>query len=945
MISGPIKPTSIRGYSYFIIFVDDCSRNCTVFLLKQKSEAYHAFSVFAKQVENRFGRPITFFHTDNEVVLQSKQFNAYFVQYGITPMYSCRYSPNQNGIAERMMLTLLNSVRSMLQESSLSKPYWCYALLYAAVTRNISPTSSNSLVPFEMWIQRPPSYEHLAVFGQHCIVSVPLVDRQRTGTTKLARGVKGLFLGFAPNKKGYLIETESGKLIDCQYQDVKFISTAPALQSIGAAPSPTSVVDLSVPDSTPLPTVAVPSLQSDQSLSDELSSDLEFHAAETNSFSDEHLQSVIGNQLVEEPESSVSDTSLSDSFTEQQTTSDRVHTGSGIWKKWKYSSDPPKKDFKTVSILTGKRPRKAINYSTSLVAQRSVAFSAVVQRLHAASSSIESIVALSNHGRHQWYRSKSFSATLPHSYTDIANSDTPDEWYKAADEEISQLIRLGTWKLVPPPAGANVMKNTWVFRLKEKDGVIVRYKARLCACGYSQLEGIDYKELFSPTVHATSLRLHLALIAQRGMVTKQMDVTCAFLEGVTEETLHMKQPPGYIDPEHPDWVCRLLRNLYGLKQAPRVWHKTVDPFIQSLNFTPTSGDPCLYYRWDEAQLSLISLHVDDFTISSDCPSILDSIGKALSKQFTMTDDGELKNVLGLSIERDLSKSLVYISQKSYIKSLLKKFAMDEARPVKTPMETLTVSAADCPLSGSDEELEMAKVPYREACGALMSLAINSRPDILFAVGVGCRYMHNPGRAHWSLLKRILKYLVGTIDLRLCLGGASFSSGLVTSASLCNVQGKVPFFGLYDSDWAGDKDKARSTSGYCFYWFNSLLSWSSKLQGTISSSSTMAEYVSAYHTTAEALWIRETLLSIGLFPPGMTISLFGDNTAARALSKDHLVNQRSKHIATKYHLVRRKCEQGVIELVDIPSTENTSDIFTKPLGSTLFLKHRLALGLC
>jgi hypothetical protein len=169
---------------------------------------------------------------------------------------------------------------------------------------------------------------------------------------------------------------------------------------------------------------------------------------------------------------------------------------------------------------------------------------------------------------------------------------------------------------------------------------------------------------------------------------------------------------------------------------------------------------------------------------------------------------------------------------------------------------------------------MAKVPYREACGALMSLAINSRPDILFVVGVGCRYMHNPGRAHWSLLKRILKYLVGTIDLRLCLGGASFSSGLVTSASLCNVQGKVPFFGLYDSDWAGDKDKARSTSGYCFYWFNSLLSWSSKLQGTISSSSTMAEYVSAYHTTAEALWIRETLLSIGLFPPGMIIPPLG-----------------------------------------------------------------------
>jgi len=429
------------------------------------------------------------------------------------------------------------------------------------------------------------------------------------------------------------------------------------------------------------------------------------------------------------------------------------------------------------------------------------------------------------------------------------------------------------------------------------------------------------------------------------MKTKQMDVTCAFLEGVPEEVLYMKQAEGYIDPDHPDWVFRLLRNLYGLKQAPRVWHKTVDPFIRSLGFSPSAGDPCLYFRWDNDILSLISLHVDDFTISSDCARILTDVGKALSEKFTMTDDGEIKHVLGLTIERDLSKNLLFISQKAYIKNLLEKFSMTDARPVKIPMETLSVSSADCPLPGSEEQLEMIKVPYREACGALMSLAINSRPDILFAVGVGCRYMHNPGRAHWSLLKRILKYLVGTIDLRLCLGGACFSSGLVESASLCSVQGKVPFFGLYDSDWAGDKDQARSTSGYCFYWFNSLLSWSSKLQGTISSSSTMAEYISAYHTTAEALWIRDTLISLGLFPPGMTISLFGDNTAARALSKDHLVNQRSKHISTKYHLVRRESEKGTVELVDISTADNTADIFTKPLGSSLFQKHRAALGLC
>ncbi len=143
---------------------------------------------------------------------------------------------------------------------------------------------------------------------------------------------------------------------------------------------------------------------------------------------------------------------------------------------------------------------------------------------------------------------------------------------------------------------------------------------------------------------------------------------------------------------------------------------------------------------------------------------------------------------------------------------------------------------------------------------------------------------------------------------------------------------------YDSDWAGDRDNARSTSGYCFFWANSLISWSSKLQSTVSFSSTMAEYVSASHTTAEALWLRETLMSINLLDPSVTTSLLGDNSGAYSISKDHLITQRSKHIATKYHLVRQETQQGSISLLDISSVDNTSNIFTKPLGFPLFSRH-------
>ena len=540
--------------------MDDYSRFCTVFLMKQKIEAFHCFSVFAEQARNRFDRPITFFHSDNEIVLQSRQFIEYFEKNGIMPLYSCRYSPSQNGIAERMMLTLLNPVRSMLAESSFGKQYWCYSLLYAATTHNVSPTSATSMVPFEGWHLRVPSYDRLMTFGQRCVVTVPLIDRQKTGNTKLSRGVHGIFLGFAPNKKGYLIELESGKVIDCQYQDVNFISRSSKDQADAVVDKKPVVVNVEIPrNDLTLPT-DVPDV-TDLPVADSDSDELGFEdAQDSHSLPDENIESANGEQHVAEPGTAAASPrpSLDETTTSSDDSSDinsAVQHGTGIWDKWKWTTAQPKHAVSGVLPPGTKRSRPPVNYSAAMAAKRSAVFSAVVHRMHSAFASIDSIVQLSNHGRHQWYRSKAYSATVPNSYSDIASCDNPDEWFQAADEEISQLIKYGTWQLVPAPEGVNVMKNTWVFRIKEKDGVIVRYKARLCACGYSQIAGVDYKELFSPTIHASSFRLHLALIAHRKMVTKQMDVTGAFLNGDPEEVVHMQQPDGYVDPDHPDWVC------------------------------------------------------------------------------------------------------------------------------------------------------------------------------------------------------------------------------------------------------------------------------------------------------------------------------------------------------------------------------------------------------
>jgi hypothetical protein len=346
---------------------------------------------------------------------------------------------------------------------------------------------------------------------------------------------------------------------------------------------------------------------------------------------------------------------------------------------------------------------------------------------------------------------------------------------------------------------------------------------------------------------------------------------------------------------------------------------------------------------------LLALHVDDITLSSDSKTILEEIGNAIKKKFDVTDDGEISEVLKIKITRDIPNQKLFLSQSNYIKQALQNFNLHEANIVNTPMEANTVSSADCPLLGSEAHSEMSKIPYREACGTLMSLAINTRPDISYSVGVACRFMHNPGLPHWNLVKRIFKYLKGTMDYQLCLGGSiilNLNEFRSTQPHLVDGQSKFNsrMFGLLDADWSGDRDNSRSTTGYSFFLGSSLLSWASRLQATAASSTTHAEYYAAYHSTTEALWLQKLLISLQLLPGGEPTILFSDNSGAIQLGKHHMVTQRSKHFSSKLHLVRDTHQSGAIKLTHIPTSINVSDIFTKPLPRKQFEFFRENLGL-
>jgi hypothetical protein len=533
---------------------------------------------------------------------------------------------------------------------------------------------------------------------------------------------------------------------------------------------------------------------------------------------------------------------------------------------------------------------------------------------------------------------------LPKTHQQVIGHPEESNWIKAEEEEIAQLIAMGTWELVPLPPGRTAIKNTWVYRKKKNaDGNVIRYKARLCACGYSQKAGIDYKEIYAPVFRMESSRLFLTIIASRNMFFRQMDVSGAFLNSEMDRKIYMQQVMGYEDVTRADYVLLLLRSLYGLKQSPRLWHQTIHPFLLGIGFRALDADPCIYFKGSAAEnnLQLISLYVDNLGIAADQQTDVDFVRSKLQAEYRMTDEPE-DLFLGMELKRTSSGGFT-LCQSNAIDALIIDTNCVSAYPVSTPMETLTISTADCPEHNSSEWHEMKNVPYRETIGSLTQICRLTRPDIAYAVSVASRYLVNPGMKHWNSVKRIVRYLKGTKDFIFRIAPTSLIGKLTVDATTNDINNELKFLGYSDADWGGELENSKSTSGYGFFLGGSLISWMSKTQQTTATSSTYAEYISTYHASAELVWTRKFLLELGLLSPCESTSLLTDNEGAIKIAKFHMVSPRSKHFATKFHYIRELIQNGTVNLIHCRGIDNIADIWTKPLPKTRFISLRSQLG--
>jgi transposase InsO family protein len=335
----------------------------------------------------------------------------------------------------------------------------------------------------------------------------------------------------------------------------------------------------------------------------------------------------------------------------------------------------------------------------------------------------------------------------------LAEAEADPNWRGAMQDELNAIVDNDTWSLTDLPHGHRAIGLKWVYKLKrDEQGAIVRYKARLVAKGYVQRQGVDFDEVFAPVARLESVRLLLVVAVHQGWQVHHMDVKSAFLNGELLEEVYVSQPPGFVDDNHKNKVYRLHKALYGLRQAPRAWNAKLDSSLLSLGFHRSSSEHGVYTRTRGGRRLTVGVYVDDLIITGDHDDEIRSFKGEMMKLFKMSDLGALRYYLGIEVTQDSDG--ITLGQAAYASKILEKAGLKDCNPCQTPMEVRLKLR-----KGSDFPLVDATL-YRSLVGSLRYL-VNTRPDLAFSVGYVSRFMESPREDHLAVVRRILRYVVGT----------------------------------------------------------------------------------------------------------------------------------------------------------------------------------------
>ena len=896
-LCGPFPTNSVSGSRYFIIFVDDATRFTWVYFLRTKSseEVLRVFEQFKALVEKEADASIRRFQCDNGTGEYSNRlFTDFLLTDGISFQPSAPYTQNQNGVSERAIRTIVEKARTMLLNARLSEGFWEEAVRTAVYLKNRSPTKAVDLItPSEAWTGQRPELNHLRPFGCDSYAFIHPDLR-----TKWNPKVKSCtFLGYIENTTAQYRVWNGHRIVVVSASNLRFNEQSFKNRD--------SKLDLKPIDWAELRYFPV-----QQDVLEERTEDL----PSTN----QPLASGTVSTTVEPP--------LRISELPLQTT----------------EPTPPIETHLQVRIRRSTREKRPSFKLRS-------AFSARIQAL------IEPI---------------SYREAIKHPYS--------KQWNKAMKEECEALDYNKTWDLVDEDttltSGKKVIGCKWVYKLKRNADGSRRFKARLVIRGFEQEYGIDFTETFAPVAKFVTVRMLFALAAKYDWEIEQMDVVTAFLNPQLQEEVFMELPEGYPVPDSHIFprtsggrlICRLRKCLYGLKQAPRAWYTDIDIYLNSIGFTRSNKDYNLYI----SKYTILLLFVDDILLFSPNVEAIRSVKDLLRTKYRMLDLGPVQQFLGIQVVRNRHTRSIHINQAPYIETILKRFQMDNCNGVSTPMDPNLQLEAALPsyIASRDHLLE-----YQQAVGSIMYAMLGTRPDLAFTVSTLSKYCSNPGPTHAIAVQRALRYLRKTATIGITYKGQE--NPAVTDATAGYKSITTGITGFTDSDWAGDKDTRKSTSGYIFLLYGGAVSWKSTKQSVVATSSTEAEYIACSDAAKEALWIRrldseikgtaipviqdryqhetnvqDYLQTLQIIKPTATTPyrhpqiILADNQGAIKLSKNPQYHNRTKHIDVRYHFIRKSCQDGLIELAYIPTSEMVADILTKALPRDKHEKHMKGMGM-
>ena len=509
----------------------------------------------------------------------------------------------------------------------------------------------------------------------------------------------------------------------------------------------------------------------------------------------------------------------------------------------------------------------------------------------------------------------------PLTYQEALNSPEASKWLKGMEEEVASLTKNKTWELAKLPKDRKLLRGKWIFKIKvDANGRPCRWKARWVVKGYMQIEGIDFRDTFASVVKSETFKLIFALITLHNWECEQVDIATAFLHGNLDEEIYMEQPTGFEEGDKDD-VCLLQKTLYGLKQSPREWYKVLIQYLVDNGFRLLQSDVCVLVGLGNM---IIMVYVDDIQIIAPTMDQVFQVKKMLSSKFETKDLGPAAYFLGIRIERNRQKRTLTLTQDATIQRVLKQFGMSQCKVVNTPMGKSTDMS---PFTGSINEDRQKQ--YQSIVGSIMYVTTQTRPDIAYAVSALSRHCINPGEHHLLAAKRVLRYLAGTTNT-----GVTYK--------FTSNQDTLDLVAYSDSDWAGDSETRKSTSGYVILAGGGPIAWSSMHQRLVALSSCEAEYYGLGEVTKHVLWTQQLLQELGYSGPDrMPMEIRCDSTSAIALSKNPEFHRRIKHVSIRWHFIRQHQEQEDITINYVPTEDQAADGLTKALTTE---KHRRFLQL-